>query len=557
MPSDNRAVLNNLIDRFLVDYNSFYPHNASFILGIHDYDGLVPDFSPASVDSFRAKLVSYGEELKSTVDYAALDNQAQFDYKIVEAHIEFEKLRHGSLRFFERNPIMPYLYIFDVSNFLKRNYGPLEGRVEALCRHLEATPALLEQLQAKLDQNLPDSMVAIALEAFGGFAKYYHTDLPIVPELTDEALAERLRVAADLAANALDRYVEFFKAMPKSSENNFAIGPDNYQAMLKWGDGVELTLEEVYQAGLADLAENQAAIKEICAQLNPDLPFQKVIEQVSAVHPPNDKVVSTTRDYLEGIRDHLKTADLIDLPTEMLCIVAETPAFMRWIFADMETPGPFETVANEAHFYITPANPEWPPAQQENWLSRFNDYTIQIFSMHEAYPGHYLQHLHARKSHSEVARNLTSYAFIEGWAHYCEQMMMEEGYGKEDPTEYLKLWLAQRQEALVRDCRYLCSIGLHTQGWTQEQAYRFYQENAWMEDITALKEAQRSTFDPGGLYYTLGKRMFYKLRQDYQAEQGDNFNLRQFHNRCLAYGMPQIPFLRKVLLKQDDGKILA
>lgn len=557
MSSDIRVILDKLTHDFLKDYNTFYPHNASFLLGIHDYDGFVPDFSPESVATFRSKLVSYGDELKSTVDYNSLDNQGQFDYKVVEAHIEFEKLRHGSLRFYERNPIMPYLYIFDVSNYLKRNYGPLEGRVEALCRHLEATPALLEQLKAKLDRNLPDSMVAIALEAFGGFATYYHTDLPIVPELTDEALADRLRAAADLAANALDRYVEFFKAMPKSSENNFAIGPDNYRAMLRWGDGVELSLEEVLRVGLADLAENQAAIKDICAQLDPTMPFQKVIEQVSSVHPTNDKVVSTTRDYLEGIRDHLKTADVIDLPTEMLCIVAETPAFMRWVFADMETPGPFETVANEAHFYITPANPEWSPAQQENWLSRFNDYTIQIFSMHEAYPGHYLQHLHARKSHSEVARNLTSYAFIEGWAHYCEQMMMEEGYGKEDPTEYLKLWLAQRQEALVRDCRYICSIGLHTQGWTQEQAYQFYRDNAWMEDITALKEAQRSTFDPGGLYYTLGKRMFYKLRQDYQAEQGDKFNLREFHNRCLAYGMPQIPFLRKVMLNHDDGKILA
>jgi uncharacterized protein (DUF885 family) len=556
MPSNNRAALDNLIERFLAAYNRFYPHNASFILGIHAYDGQVPDFSPESVNGWRNKLVEFGSELKSTIDFEGLDKQAQFDYKIVEAHIEFEKLRHGSLRFFERNPIMPYLYIFDVSNYLKRNYGPLDQRVEALCRHLEAIPALLDQLQEKLDRNLPDSMVAIALEAFGGFAHYYHNDLPVVPGLTDESLTNRLKAAAELAANALDRYVAFFKAMPKSSENNFAIGPDNYRAMLKWGDGVELSLEEVLQVGLADLAENQAAIKAICAQLDPNLPFQKVIEQVSAVHPTNDKVVSTTREYLEGIRDHLKKADLIDLPTEMLCIVAETPAFMRWIFADMETPGPFETVANEAHFYITPANPEWTPAQQENWLSRFNDYTIQIFSMHEAYPGHYLQHLHARRSFSEVARNLTSYAFIEGWAHYCEQMMMEEGYGKENPTEYLKLQLAQRQEALVRDCRYICSIGLHTQGWTQQQAYQFYQDNAWMEDITALKEAQRSTFDPGGLYYTLGKRMFYKLRQDYQAEQGDKFNLREFHNRCLAYGMPQIPFLRGVLLNHDDGKIL-
>lgn len=557
MSVDNRAVLDDLIERFLKDYNTFYPTNASFILGIHDYDGMVPDFSPESVNSFKEKLNRYGEELKSTVDYSALDAQGQFDYKIVEAHIEFEKLRHGSLRFFERNPIMPYVYVFDVSNYIKRNYAPIEERVEALCRHLEATPRLIEQLEAKIDKNLPDSMVAIALELFGGNSKYFHGDLKVVPEPISPELQERLNVAAENAGNALDHFVAFFKSMPKTTENNFAIGADNYRAMLRWSDGVELSLEEVLAVGMADMAENQAAIKDICAKLNPDLPFQEVIAQVSAVHPANDKVVSTTRAYLEGIRDHLKKANIVDVPSEMLCIVAETPDFMRWIFADMETPGPYETKANEAHFYITPANPEWTPEQQENWLSRFNDYTIQIFSMHEAYPGHYLQHLHARKSHSEVARNLTSYAFIEGWAHYCEQMMMEEGYGKEDPTEYLKLWLAQRQEALVRDCRYICSIGLHTQGWTQQQAYQFYRDNAWMEDITALKEAQRSTFDPGGLYYTLGKRMFYKLRQDYQAEQGDNFNLKEFHNLCLSYGMPQIPFLRKVLLKNDDGKILA
>ncbi len=217
----------------------------------------------------------------------------------------------------------------------------------------------------------------------------------------------------------------------------------------------------------------------------------------------------------------------------------------------METPGPFETVATEAHFYITPANESWTAERQEEWLSRFNDYVIQIFSIHEAYPGHYLQHLHARWSPSIAAKNLTSYSFIEGWAHYCEQMLLEEGYAGQASREVrTKLELAQLEEALVRDCRFICSIGLHTQGWTVEQALRFYQENAFMEEATAQREALRSTFDPAGLNYTLGKLLFYKLRADYRNQKGQHFNLRDFHNQCLAYGMPPIVLLRSLLLDE-------
>jgi uncharacterized protein (DUF885 family) len=264
-------------------------------------------------------------------------------------------------------------------------------------------------------------------------------------------------------------------------------------------------------------------------------------------------VVPTTRKYLESIRQHLIDANIVDMPTEVRCLVDETPLFMRWVFADMETPGPFEEVATEAHFYITPANEAWSEEQQDRWLSRFNDYVIQIFSMHEAYPGHYLQHLHARNSPSRAGKNLTSYSFVEGWAHYCEQMMLEEGFGKSDPVNYAKLQLAQLTEALVRDCRYVCGVGLHTQNWTVVQAKEFYQANAFMEEVTALRETQRSTFDPAGLNYTIGKLLFYKLKTDYMAEKGANFSLKTFHNECLAYGMPPVQLLRHMLLQNPAG----
>ena len=335
----------------------------------------------------------------------------------------------------------------------------------------------------------------------------------------------------------------FFQEHLKRADQDFAIGPENYLNLLKWGEMVELSLEQLLEIGQADLRRNQEALRRVCEEIAPGVPVAQTIARVGAEHPANDQIVPTTRAYMESIRRYLTEANLIDVPPGLNCIVAETPPFMRWIFADMETPGPFETVATEAHFYITPANPDWPLAQQEEWLSRFNHYVIQVFSLHEAYPGHYLQHLHARQSHSLVARNLTSYSFIEGWAHYCEQMMLEEGYGREDGPTYAKLRLAQLEEALVRDCRFMCSLGLHTQGWTVEQALKFYQDNAWLEEATARKEALRSTFDPAGLNYTLGKLLFYGLRADYEAQQGSEFNLREFHNRCLAYGMPPVGLL--------------
>ncbi len=553
----NTARLTELTNRFLDAYNAFYPHNASFLLGIHEYDGRVPDFSAGSIEGWRQQLGDFLAELRA-IDYASLAKLGRFDYKLVETNLEFEQLRHGSLRFYERNPIMPYLYIFDVSNYIKRNYAPLEQRVEALCRHLEATPRLIQQLKQKLDPTLPRAVVEIALEAFGGFAHYYNHDLAHVEGLTDPALQSRLNQAAGVAGAALDDYVAFFRQHLERADQNFAIGAANYGALLKWGDGVDLPLEEVLRVGMEDLARNQAAVREVCRQIAPDESVEAVIHSVGSEHPPNDALVSTTLKYLEGIRHHLIEADLIDMPSEVRCIVEETPLFMRWVFADMETPGPFETVANEAHFYISPASADWPLDQQERWLSRFNDYVIQVFSIHEAYPGHYLQHLHARHSPSRASKNLSSYTFVEGWAHYCEQMMLEEGYGREaDPLVGLKLQLAQLEEALVRDCRYICSLGLHTQGWTVEQALKFYQENAWMEEITARREAQRSTFDPGGLNYTLGKRLFYKLRADYRAEKGPAFRLREFHNQCLAYGMPPVPLLRMLMLENDDGQLLG
>ena len=208
---------------------------------------------------------------------------------------------------------------------------------------------------------------------------------------------------------------------------------------------------------------------------------------------------------------------------------------------------------------MTPVEPDWTPRQQEEWLSNFNYHTLEIISIHEVYPGHYVHNLHNRHGHAQRGRDLplinrvaTSYAFTEGWAHYTEEMMLETEYGRDNPA----LWLTQLLEALVRNCRYLCSLGMHTQGMTPDEATGFFQAHAYMEEHPARQEALRGTFDPGYLNYTLGKLMLLKLRQDWRRQEGSAYTLRRFHDTALAWGAPPVPMLRAAMLNADDGMIL-
>jgi uncharacterized protein (DUF885 family) len=227
----------------------------------------------------------------------------------------------------------------------------------------------------------------------------------------------------------------------------------------------------------------------------------------------------------------------------------------------MDTPGPFEKRANEAYYYVTPAENDWPEKQKEEWLTAFNYYTSDVVSIHEAYPGHYVQLLHLNTSPAnKVEKIFGSYAFVEGWAHYCEKMMLDEGYGsstnstpsEDDVKRAAKYRMAQADEALLRLCRLCVSIKMHTQKMSLDEATKFFQENCYYEEKPARQEAMRGTFDPGFLNYTLGKLQILKLRDDYKAQQGDDFSLQKFHNELLNHGMPQIRLLREIMLKDQS-----
>ena len=272
-------------------------------------------------------------------------------------------------------------------------------------------------------------------------------------------------------------------------------------------------------------------------------------------HPPADKLVATAQNDLIALRAFVERKHLVTLPPEFDVRVAETPSFNRQTsFASMNTPGAFERVATQAYYYVTPPDPAWTPAQQEQHLAFYNDYLLPVVSAHEVMPGHYVNFVLHKYQRLSIVRALSGNpSYSEGWAHYDEQMMVDEGWGEGDP----RVRLAQLQAALQREARYLVGLREHTQGMTVDQGARFFQDNAFMTEIQARREALRGTQDPLYGYYTLGKLEILKLRADYRKKLGGAYTLQKFHDAFLAHGNPPIAVVRKLLLgADDDGKLL-
>ena len=400
----------------------------------------------------------------------------------------------------------------------------------------------------------------MAVRAYRGMASFYETGLSDAAEqcaaIAPDVAAE-FNAARETASAAVTEFADRIQARRIRPE--FAIGSQLYQRMLSVGEAVDTPLSDVLSIGQANLEQNLRRLDEAAALVAPGKSVREAVAMVSASHPTAESLIPETRDMLEDIRQALIDHDIISLPSEERCQVTETPSYMRYAFAAMDSPGGLEQVATEAFYYVTPVEPDWTPRQQEEWLSNFNYHTLKIISIHEVYPGHYVHNLHNRYGHAQHGRALslinrvaTSYAFTEGWAHYTEEMMLETDYGRDNPA----LWLTQLLEALVRNCRYLCSLGMHTQGMTLDEATRFFQAHAYMEEHPASQEAVRGTFDPGYLNYTLGKLMLLKLRQDWRRQEGSDYTLRRFHDAALSWGAPPVPLLRAAMLDEPGNEIL-
>jgi uncharacterized protein (DUF885 family) len=542
----------NLGERYIKAMFDFAPNQGS-AAGLHEYDWRQPDLSGEAIHARVREVQAFAQGL-AAIDPADLGKEDAFDYRLLRSAVEAEIYQWEAEQDYLRNP-MWYGRALDLTTFLTRNYAPLEERVRAAIGYLQTAPWAVQAARGNLQPNLPRPFLAISLEMYEGMLAFYDKDLQTTAaQLQNEALKNDLESARHTARAAVAGFLQELKEryLPDASDD-YAIGAAMFSRLLRAGELVDLPLDMVLAIGERDLERNLEAAREAAGQIEPGQTPRKVAETLKHDHPSAGELIPYTRALLEEIRRFLIDRDIIGVPSEVRALVEPTPEFLRWAFAMMDTPGPFEKVATEAYYYVTPPDSDWPPQKQDEWLTSFNRTLLKGISIHEAYPGHYVHFLHINhRTRGKLRQLLHSYAFTEGWAHYAEEMMLEVGFGDHDQ----RLRLAQLAEALLRDCRYICAIKLHTQGMTVDEATKFFMDNAFMEETPARKEALRGTFDPGYLNYTLGKLMILKLREDLKARQGAGFNLRNFHDDLLAYGAPPVPLVRAAMLGDRDGAIL-
>ncbi|MGA2866439.1 MAG: DUF885 domain-containing protein [Verrucomicrobiota bacterium] len=555
------AALAGLAEEYTAGYLAWRPQTGT-ALGFHEYDGKVTDYSRASLEAESARLKSFGRRLAG-LDTNGLSPRAFYDYRILGNAIRREVFSFEGMRVFWQNP-MTYAGALDVNIYIKRDFAPLGQRVRSVIAILNQAPRVMAAARANLADSLPRPQVETAIEMAGGAADFLGKDLVVaLKEVRDDKLMAQFQAANQGAIQELHGYVAWLKEqkLPKANDR-YALGREKYRELLQAGEMVTASPEELLEIGRRELRRKQEVFAEAARQIDPDKRPIEVFRAIQREHPTEQGLVADTAKDLEMLRQFLVARGLITLPSPVRPRVAETPQFLRATsFASMDTPGPFETRATEAYYYVTPVEADWTPPQKEEWLTAFNYYTTDIVSTHEVYPGHYVQFLCLKVSAATRLEKLfSSYAFVEGWAHYAEQLMVDEGLGQSQgatPTlaEQLraaKYRLAQTDEALLRVCRLCVSIQMHCQGMTVDEATKFFQDNCYYEPKPARQEAVRGTFDPEYLYYTLGKLEILKLREDYRKEQGPKFTLQKFHDELLRHGAPPIRLLREVMLK-DRG----
>jgi uncharacterized protein (DUF885 family) len=529
-------------------------------MGLHEYDGKISDYSRLALDAELSRLKRFEDRLQK-FDLGKLSQRQSIDLRILQAAIRDEIFQREAMSIYERNP-MVYARAADVNVYIKRNFSPLEDRVHSIVAIESQVPNILIAARTNLDPVLPKPYVELAIQIAKGSADFLRKNLvEAVADLKDEAIRTQFLEANRKAAAALTDYAAWLERdkLPKAT-TDFAIGEEKFSRFLKETELVDLPPEKVLEIGMAQLRKEQKAFADAARKIDSTKSPEEVFKQMQSEHPTPESLLPDINKDLEAIRKFVVTRKLVTIPSEVRARVKETPQYRRATsFASMDTPGAFEKRATEAYYYVTPPENEWPPLQKDQWLTAFNFYTADVVSIHEVYPGHYVQFLRLNASPaSKVEKIFGSYAFIEGWAHYCEKLMIDEGFGAvANPTEAdekraAKYRLAQADESLLRLCRLCCAIKMHTQKMSVEEATRFFRENCYYEEKPARAEAMRGTFDPGYLNYTLGKLEILKLRDDYKAQEGGNFSAQKFHNELLNHGMPPIRLLRELMLKDKS-----
>jgi uncharacterized protein (DUF885 family) len=518
--------------------------------GFHQYDALLPAGTRAEVEEELAALRKFEAEV-AKFDARGLSAPTAADRELVLSQIRGQILALDTIRMWEKNPDV---YSSGATNaiftIMSRSFAPPAERLRSAIARERLIPRLLDAGRANL-RNPPRIYTEVAIEQMGGIVDFFRNDVPAAfKSVTDAALVADFKKTNQGVIDALQKYEGWMKSdLLARSNGDFRIGADSYRKKLLYDEMVDTPLDRLLAIGYADLHGNQAEFKRVAAKIDPKRTPQAILEELEKDHPPAAKLLTSFRDVLGGLRSFIESRHIVTIPSPVPPIVEETPPFMRALTtASMDTPGPFETVAKEGFFNVTLPEAKWSKQQTEEYMEGFNRGTIVSTAVHEVYPGHYVQFLWIKNAPSKVRKLLGCGSNAEGWAHYTEQMMLDEGYGNGD----LKLRLGQLQDALLRDARFVAGIEMHTGKMTREQAVEFFVKEGYQVRPVAEKEAKRGTSDPTYLVYTLGKLQILKLRADYKNLKGAQYTLQRFHDAFLAQGYPPVKLVRRALLGNDS-----
>jgi len=509
------------------------------VAGRHEFDGRLPDWSEAGLRERIASLHRLRAQAQS-FDTTGLDAARRFEREYVVAVVEGELFWLERAEWPWRNPVY-YGDALDPNVYLTRPYAPLPDRMRAYVRWARAVPDAVAHIRANLRTPLPRAYVDIGRIRFGGLVAYLEHDVPpIFAAVTDTALQGEFRVATAAAARALREVDAWLASERARGTDAFALGPELFHDMLQATERVDVPLARLEEIGRADMERNLHALEQACARYLPGRPVQACVDRATAHKPAGGPVVAA-RAQLDSLEQFVRARDLVAVPGTERAKVEESPPYQRWNFAYIDIAGPYER-GMPSVYYVAPPDPAWTPAERDAYVPGVAD--LLFTSVHEVWPGHFLQFLHSNRSPRMFGRVFVGYAFAEGWAHYAEEMMWDAGLGDGDPETHI----GQLLNALLRNARYLCAIGLHTQGMTVAQCERLFRERAFSSAAEARQQAARGTFDPAYLNYTLGKLMIMRLREDWTGSRGGRAAWKGFHDEFLSHGGPPIPLVRRAML---------
>lgn len=515
--------------------------NPAFAVGLgrHEFDGQLPDWSANSLEKEITRLTTARSQATAFAD-AALTPEQRFEREYLLAVIDGNLfwLRDVGQPF--HNPAY-YTGALDPSVYLTRPYAPLDVRLKAFIAYLKAVPVAMAQVRANLKLPLPKTFLTLGINSFGGYPGFFRTQVPaIFAEVKDAALQDQLKEAIEPAAKAMQDVADWLKAEQPKGTDDFVLGPEKFAAMLSATERVTTPLAELEAIGKADLERNLAALKTACAAFAPKSNLKACIEK-EAADKATGGAVEGARAQLAGLRQFILDKNLVTIPGDEQALVAEAPPYQRWNFAYIDIAGPYDK-GMPSVYNIAPPDPKWSKKEQADYTPGKN--ALLFTSAHEVWPGHFLQFLHANRSPFEFGRLFVGYAFAEGWAHYTEEMMWDAGLGDGAPETHI----GQLQEALLRNVRFVCAIGMHTQGMTVAQCEKRFRDQGMQDAGNARQQAARGTYDPAYLNYTMGKLMIRKLAADWRAAHPGPDSLKAFHDQFLSYGGPPIPLVREQMM---------